>query len=393
MKIFSQINLIEFLLVTLVSIALLILYLFRTDLITLEHPNFNLPWDRHKYIEMAKTGLNFHIAPFCWRILIPFLSSILPFDLQTNFLLITSFFIVVTSILIYYFVKQIFKQKAFAWLGLLIYYSFGWIIKNSLSDFWLIDPGLFFFLVLALIFIYRDKDVELSITLLIGVLTKELIFYLLPFLLMHKMKSQKLLFAIKQCALIFLPALLVYFIITQLIPSRNQDIIYVDSISRNLSQVTIYGSEFNLRLFLTNIINEFDIFYFTRSILGTYGIFVGVFSFISLLHFPKNRIIYLLMILISWLPLFFTIINHQRLMIISFPFFIILTLQGIEKIFTKLNINIFFAFIFPLTLIITNLYHFERIFTSLQIQIVLVIISILIIIFYELFKKKQKKVP
>ncbi|MCX8011458.1 MAG: hypothetical protein N3A61_09920 [Ignavibacteria bacterium] len=365
--------------VTIFSILIVIVYLLRTDLITLEHQNFNLPYDRHKYIEMAETNLNFHIAPFCWRILTPMLSSILPFDIQTNFLLVSVAFIIATAVGVYYLVKHIFKEKIYAWLGVLIFYSFGWIVKNSLSDFWLVDSSLFFFLALAIFFVYKDNNLAFSIAVLLGALAKEMIFYLLPFYLMHNLNLYGIKSALKRTTIVFLPATIIFIIITQIIPSRNDDVAYLNTLSQNLTTVTVYGSAFDLNLFLENFNHKFDIIFIVRNILGTYGIFVIIFSLYSLFYVKQDRLIYLIMILLSWIPLLFSFVNLQRLMIISFPFFIVLTLRGIDILSTRFKLPFLLAFVFPLTLIFTNLYYYDRVFTSLWVQTIFVIINFVLI--------------
>ena len=43
-------------------------------------------WDRHLYLEMARRDvLDFRVAPYCWRVLGPFLAKVLPGDLQAGF--------------------------------------------------------------------------------------------------------------------------------------------------------------------------------------------------------------------------------------------------------------------------------------------------------------------
>ena len=50
-----------------------------TDIMDYKHINFNYPLDYHKYLWMATNNLDFHISPFCWRIFVPYMTSLLPF--------------------------------------------------------------------------------------------------------------------------------------------------------------------------------------------------------------------------------------------------------------------------------------------------------------------------
>src|SRR3990172_6901681 len=79
----------EFLLVACIALLITTILLLRTDIITYKHPNFLCHWDLHKYIYMAtQNPFDFHIAPFCWRVVNSLLAKMLPFDFQCNFFIV-----------------------------------------------------------------------------------------------------------------------------------------------------------------------------------------------------------------------------------------------------------------------------------------------------------------
>ena len=61
---------------------------WRTDLRTTGTVLFADPgWDRHLYRAMAsETPLDFHLAPYCWRVLVPAVAGISPFGQQATFM-------------------------------------------------------------------------------------------------------------------------------------------------------------------------------------------------------------------------------------------------------------------------------------------------------------------
>ncbi len=145
----------ELLYVSILSSILLTILILRTEKLLYSNLMFNQPWDHHKYIEMAKHPFNFHIAPYCWRIFVPLIAYILPFDLEINFLIITYASIWITSLLIYYLLKECNFDKKFALTGLIIYFSLGWATKFYIQDFWLVDSTAFLFIVIIIYFLLK----------------------------------------------------------------------------------------------------------------------------------------------------------------------------------------------------------------------------------------------
>src|SRR5207249_9916137 len=110
----------ELLLVWITAFVGLIALLTRTTRLTPSHPYFTLAWDHHKYIEMARRDpFDFHIAPFGWRVLNPLLARILPFDLETNFTILSFTALWLTAVLTYYMLRRLGFSSYIAFAGLL----------------------------------------------------------------------------------------------------------------------------------------------------------------------------------------------------------------------------------------------------------------------------------
>jgi hypothetical protein len=58
----------ELSIISAISLVLTLIIFSRTELFIESHQDFIKPWDHHKYIFMAQHPMQFHIAPFCWRI-------------------------------------------------------------------------------------------------------------------------------------------------------------------------------------------------------------------------------------------------------------------------------------------------------------------------------------
>jgi len=134
-----------------VAVALLVI---RTDLKTMGTAAFADPgWDRHLYIEMARRGpFDFHLAPYCWRILEPALAAALPFDLQASFMTVTLAALVGLGAAVYGLVRTAGFSPWHGLIAMLLFFSLGWGPKFVVSDFWVPDALGTLFIVLALIF-------------------------------------------------------------------------------------------------------------------------------------------------------------------------------------------------------------------------------------------------
>src|SRR5271169_2519084 len=89
----------ELVAIVLMCVAMLGMVYLRTYRITRADDVFRQPYDHHKFIYMAEhNALDFHIAPFCWRLLNPLLASWLPFHTDTNFLVLMLAEILLTAV-------------------------------------------------------------------------------------------------------------------------------------------------------------------------------------------------------------------------------------------------------------------------------------------------------
>lgn len=338
----------KLLIVISLSFLLLLLIYLRTDKIIYSHPFFVEPWDHHKYIEMARHPFTFHIAPFCWRILVPLIAFILPFELQTNFMLITFFSIWFTAIVIYYLLKQLKFDYKLSFLGVIIYFSLGWVIKYVLFDFWLVDALSFLFIVLIIYSIVIKNDFLFILFSMLGILTKETILFAIPLYYSINAKHlwDKQIF--KKFIILSLPSIIIFFLIRFLIKIENHNISYLNTLPDQLRFVFNNNSDYtfknlNFNIFTIQIIKD---------IAGTFGILLLVFPFLNIKENIHLALRYLPFILLSFLQLL-NPNNIPRLLIICFPVFLIMSIKGIQKYFISNKTSQIYFFI--LVIIFYNL--------------------------------------
>lgn len=149
-----------------------------TPRLTSNSPDFGQDWDHHQYIAMAR-GEN-AAAPYAYRILTPLLASLLPFSLETNFTLITFLALWGTGIAVYYLARAFDFSPPLALIDSAMFYTLYWAVGFNFYDFWLCDPLLFLFIVLAIRAARLKQARTFAVLLAVGVLNKETMLCVAP---------------------------------------------------------------------------------------------------------------------------------------------------------------------------------------------------------------------
>jgi hypothetical protein len=220
---------------------------FRTDHLTPGTTYFPLPWDHHMYIAMAVHGpLDFHIAPYAWRILGPALVWAMPFDAQLGFQVVTVVSVWATGVAMWVLLGRLGFRPELCFAGLLLYFSLGYATKWTLFDFWLTDPLAFLLATAAVLLALSDRDVAFAVCLALGVLAKESVIFVAP--LAYTLRARRLwdpALALRTLGAA-LPAIGALVAVHVGIPQRNADPAYVAGLPRAIRENTIpdytYGS-------------------------------------------------------------------------------------------------------------------------------------------------------
>jgi hypothetical protein len=319
--------------ITLITICF-IAYFFVTHG-TLSHLNqsFSFIGDRHAYIYMAEHDyFSFHLAPYCWRIFVPFLVRFIGGDIEANFFAISYLCLLFSGVLFYYFLKSWNFSKWYSFIGLLLYLANPYTIKYLSFDFWLVDSAAFIILIASMYCIRRKNDVVLSFLLIIGVLIKESILFLIP--LYYTLNSATLFDKrmIKKTLFISIAPLTVFFGIRCVIPSMNIPL-YVSTLTPWPWHSWLYETGYSLRILLTTVFQERAQFTFWQTLeslsIGSFGIFIFliIFSKLNFSLFWK----FSPFIILSYCQLLFAE-DTQRLLVIALPLLIILELNGLRSI-------------------------------------------------------------
>jgi hypothetical protein len=179
---------------------------------------------------MAENGPNdFHVAPWGWRPLVPWLALALPISIQAGFQLVTSVCLIVTASLMYLVGCGFRFQRAEALAGVVLFLGLGYAVKFNLYDFWLPDATAFLFVALAVVLIQRRADLSLALCLAVGVAAKESVLLVLG--LYYGLRADRPfdVQAARRAALVALPALAVLAAIRLGIDPHNGDPGYLRS--------------------------------------------------------------------------------------------------------------------------------------------------------------------
>jgi hypothetical protein len=339
--------------VALVSLALLLVLLLRTGLVTYDHPMFSHPGDWHKYLYMASHPLgSFHIAPYCWRIGEPMIAGLLPFDLQWNFLLISAVSVWLTAILMYYIARSFEFDQSTALVGMVLFFSLGFATKVPLKYFWLVDPLATMIMTAAIYALCIKKNLWFLVLLTLGVTVKESVIFVAP--LYYSLNTKKVIdFKLAgRTLLIVLPAVAILLTIRWIIPQLGNDPSYLSTIPDELKVIQVgLGTSYNyLEWAKANGLSRLqhlsfaDLHSFT---IGTFGAAVAILPLFAIRQiFP---------LLVRFLPFLFLVYtqlifagNTQRLLVIAFPAVILFALTGISAISDRLRIRPTYFLALPL---------------------------------------------
>jgi hypothetical protein len=136
--------------------------------------------DQARYLAMATHPFSMDALvrepPFCWRILVPLVVSILPLPAPTGFWILTVLSLAVATLALEWFLLGLGLPPAAAAAGGFAFVLLGPAAGFTLWDFMLVDPESFALLALALALAVHRRGLLLLVTLLIFAATKETAF-------------------------------------------------------------------------------------------------------------------------------------------------------------------------------------------------------------------------
>lgn len=174
--------------------------------------------------------------PFTYRILTPYLASRLPYSPLTSINIINVVFLILTVIILYFILKHLKFEENLIFLGCLLFsFSFPTFYYSVTG---LVDPAVIFFITLGILFILKNKWALFSITLVAGILAKESIVVIFPFLAFYLFYNDKVNIKKKYWLLIgnFIGIMIIYLLIRSLVVG-NKELNWIPTLEKFLDNI------------------------------------------------------------------------------------------------------------------------------------------------------------
>lgn len=343
---------IEFVLIVAVALGAVITLLLRADKLTTDKLTPGSVSDHTYYISLAMDGsAHCNVAPYCYRVLQPMMTRILPFDLQTNFLLITMASLWLTGIALYYLLKTYKFSIIACFAGVLLFYSLGWATGFLLFYFWMSDGLVFFLITLAIYCIRTKRDAYFMGLLAIGAVAKESILVVAPlYYTLNLVPNPRSLFrslfdgklAAKTLFLIS-PAIIVLLVLRFAIPVTNT-VNYLEAI--HYWAVAHSEHAVGSALIIAPNVRGWLVLTYIFDYIATFGLAL----FLPFLAIKRN-----IEHLLRYVP-FLVLVSVQlllaeateRLLVYAFPVVVLLALNGLSALSERLALNPISLLLLPL---------------------------------------------
>lgn len=314
---------------SLVVFSLSVLWL-RTARLSPPDPAFYQPADHHIYAFMAAHPISdFHVAPWCWRILGPALAGSSGLPVDRAFQVITFLSLSATGLLTFLILRRLGADAHLSLLGVLLFMSLGYATKFNIYDFWLSDPLAFAFTAAAFLFVLLRWDVPLAICLAVGVLAKESVLFAVAF--HYGMRARRPIDAkaAVTTAMLALPALAVLLGVRTAIPAWNGRPDYLATlpfpIRRNARTIPSY----DLGTLVSVTVQRRHLGETLVRTVTSFGAIVPVLAAVGVYSARRLAVRFAPFVLVVLSQLLFAQ-NTQRLVVLAFPALVVLAVFGLR---------------------------------------------------------------
>ncbi len=353
----------EISLVLLVSLALTLIAFACTPRLVPADPGFAYPSDHHKYLRMAEAGLfRFRIAPFHWRVLVPFLCGLLPCSKTVAFSLLTFLSIWLTGAAVYLLVRgdpaALGSQSRFqpadgrgtgrgridvlslgpagpGLLALLLYFTLGWAVRFLLYDFWLPDGAAILLIVLALHAAMTGRALRLALLLALGVTVKESVILAAPVYYSWNASRPFEPRLLGRTGAILLPAAGILAALHLALPGLNNDPSYTaglgDALTRLHAGVYQYAPLGAIPEILRARLHELSPARALAYLIRPFGVAPIAFALLGLKDRWRAALRLLPFVLLVYLQILFAW-NTDRLLVLAFPALLLLAPAGWSRL-------------------------------------------------------------
>ncbi len=243
-------------LVAVASAAAVALLAWRTDLYTVGTAAFADPgWDRHAYRELARRDLlDFKLAPYCWRVLVPWLAKLQPWSLQDGFLGTAVIALIATGPALYGLVRATGGSKLSASAMIFAFYALGWAARYPLADFWIPDSTALLLAVVAMWLIVEKRWWAACAVLAVGVLAKESVIFAGSLAFTWHLRGWRDWSTLARGFLVVAPALLILGGVRLIIQPENGNAAYIATMPPQISRFPELFGEYDYRQRYTDIV-------------------------------------------------------------------------------------------------------------------------------------------
>ncbi len=235
-------------------------------------------WDRHYYREAAERGpLAFHVAPYCWRVLVPAVAWALgPIPLAWSFLFAAVLGAVVAGGATWLAARELGHPASRAAGALALLFATGWGLRYQLADFWLPDAVASGAFALCILFALRGQPRAFAATLAVGVLAKESVLAAAPLAVMLGTAERRWPWRLLVAGVAVAPALAGALAVRWLVPAWNDDAGYIASLPPVISRFPEIVAGYDYRVLVRDIgwderVRGFDLELARAMTTGTFG--------------------------------------------------------------------------------------------------------------------------
>lgn len=312
----------------------------------LDGPMYQLPMDHHKYIYMAEHDPgSLHIAPFCWRIGVPWIVSHLGLGTTNGFLFLNCVFLIIGAAFLYLAVEGLVTSTVPALLTVALYIASPWVSKMPFQIPWITDGVYYGLMCIAVWIAVRGNTVALVILTIVGVTVRETaVLFPLVFIAIGMIRQRRFSDVVGPAAVALVASCIVVVVIRWFIPSSNHDVAYLKTIPDNLyllwsvDNVDPVKAALQVPTGLWDImIATFDYRVRTWSLstlngmtLGTWSIIVVACVAVALHRYPRLILPSILLLAVIYAQLLLGI-DIQRLLTAGYPFVLIVGCYAIES--------------------------------------------------------------
>ncbi len=320
--------------VGLTSLALVTLLWVRTEKLLPSDPRFLFPGDHHIYQFMSEHRLGgFHVAPWCWRILVPLTVRLLPFSTVAGFQLIAFVSLWAAGIGTYFICRKLGFRPEVAMLGVLLFFGLSFAARWNVYDFWLTDAMAFALLAASMAFLLSGRDVAFAVCLGLGVLAKESVIFALPLYYMFRRDRPLDGRAAVRMLLVGLPAITVLVAVRFGIPAWNSNFSYTHSLPKPIAANARTLPDYSFLAVARGAISE-RLASLGSTVVRTvsaYGLLVGILPFLGGRRALRMAATFSPFLALVYAQLLFAL-NTERLLVLAFPAVIPLALCGVENL-------------------------------------------------------------